>query len=443
MNLSFLCPETGEVLTESSTHWSTAGGRKYPVIDGIPWLIPRPSHMVSEWQVLTQQELSSLKSSAELARAELALTNLPLTTKRLEKLATAFADQAQIVEGLTRNYSATTLGQPVAQAMQKILPSNQKLLSYTANLFRDWSWGDEENQKTLALVQKLLPKGTKGTFLHIGCGSGRLMYDVHQSYAPDFSVGVDINPLFLGVADRMYKGSEVSLYEFPPTPIASDKACVLRTLKAPKQLAGKYRLVLANLESLPFADQSMDVVFTPWLLDIVPYSTAQIIRRVHRLLKKDGIWVQLGPLGFRRRHLSENLCADELVALANGNGFQVGSCELEFLPYIQSPIDSQQRMERMTAFAAKRLEIQFPNEKMQAFPPWLENPSLPVPKLTSIEASLFVHRLYAEVLTLVDGKNSIDSIASILNTNFHLSPEDAQGVSIKFFRSAWEAELWA
>lgn len=441
MNVQFQCPESSQKLNVSAARWTTDSGTIYPVIDGIPWVVKRPDHLLAEWQTLTQQTLNDLKASSTLAEHALTVAEADLTRKKIQKLATSYADQATIVENLLKPMSTSPLAAPVSQALQKILPSTQKLLSYSANIFRDWNWGAEENAKTLELVREVLPEA-KGTFIFLGCGAGRFLYDVHQHYKPTESVGIDINPLLLGIAQKMFKGGELTLYEFPMLPISSDKAAILRTLKAPAKLSGSVQLLLADMAALPLADAQADVIFTPWLIDILPFDTTEVMHTIHRLLKPGGTWVQLGPLGFKRRDPNANLCIDELVALANQNGFKVGAVQTKFLPYNQSPIDSHHRVELVSAFSARRDESVFPRQALSNLPGWLEDPTVPIPKLQSIEASLFVHRLYAEVLGLVDGKNTIESIALTLNTNFHLDAEQALGVTRRFFRSAWEAELW-
>lgn len=446
MNALFQCPETKGDLKAASGRWKTDSGVIYPVVGDIPWLVRRPEHLIAEWQTLTQQTLAEYRMLAAFASAELQNAQHELTRRRVQKLASAYADQVTLVEGILKPLIAEPLNDNVARALQKILPSTQKLMGYSANIFRDWSWGEQENKLTQELVREVLPASASfssaGTFLFLGCGSGRFLYDVHRAYRPARSIGLDINPILLAIAQKLVRGGELSLWEFPLVPISSDKAAVLRSIKAPAKLDGDVQFALADVAALPIADKSVDVVFTPWLIDILPYDTAQVIRSVHQMLKPGGTWIQLGPLGFRRRHMTENLCADELVSLANANGFTVDKFQIKFLPYNQSPADSHHRMELVTAFAATRGDSDFSREGLRGLPPWIEDPSQSIPKLKSIEASLFVHRLYAEVLGFVDGKNSIESIATLLNTGFQLDMEQALGVTRRFFRSAWEAEMW-
>jgi hypothetical protein len=442
MQHPFHCPETGTALTRDKEAYTASKGKRYPVIDEIPWIVPHTDQLLSEWQVLAQQTLAELVNQGTLAQEELSRCTLKSSAKRLQKIATAFPDQAKLLENLLAPLLVQPLSAPVSQALQRILPSNQRLFSYLSNVFRDWNWGQEENQATLAMIEKVFPVGNRGTFVFLGCGSGRLMYDVHKKYKPAHSIGIDLNPLLLKIARKMFVGSELSLYEVPALPRTTEKAAVLRSLKAEGKLKGSWDLVLGDMSALPLANGCADVVFTPWLIDILPFETPDVIRTLHALLKPHGTWVQLGPLGFRRRSKRANLTAEELAELTLTQGFEIKQIEGAFLPYIQSPAESGLRTEWITAFSAVRDSQAASRLPLEGLPSWLTHPNEAIPKLKSIETSLYVHRLYAEVLTMIDGKRSIEDVAGLLNQNFSLEASEALGVARRFFRSAWEAELW-
>ena len=84
-------------------------------------------------------------------------------------------------------------------------PLAPTLLGYAPNIHRDWAWGTDENQQTAALVLEQLPQAARDCLV-IGCGAGRLTYDLHAARDVGVTLGVDINPLLVLIAERLARG---------------------------------------------------------------------------------------------------------------------------------------------------------------------------------------------------------------------------------------------
>ena len=68
--------------------------------------------------------------------------------------------------------------------------------------------------------------------LVLGAGAGRLAYDLHQCTDADLTVGLDFNPLLLGIARRASRGEEIDLWEFPIAPKSARDHAVLQRFDA-------------------------------------------------------------------------------------------------------------------------------------------------------------------------------------------------------------------
>ncbi len=159
----------------------------------------------------------------------------PSTRNRLKLLAMACSDHARRLQALLA--SLETEAEPAAAAtyaaLAPVVASAQGLASYYPNVHRDWVWGDAENQAAVAAVRLALGSARPQRLLVLGSGAGRLPYDLHAILRPALTVAVDINPLLMAVARRMYAAERVDLYEFPVAPRDLASHALLRALTAP------------------------------------------------------------------------------------------------------------------------------------------------------------------------------------------------------------------
>jgi uncharacterized protein YbaR (Trm112 family)/SAM-dependent methyltransferase len=408
------CPRCAGVLEGDSTLGCSACGVRYPLVDGMPWLLPAPDLALAEWRGRLHGMTTHLKRQAAQYRAALRPeVTRPTTRNRLKLLAMACSDHARRLQALLAPLEKESESAAAATyaALAPVVATAQGLASYYPNVHRDWVWGEE----ALAAVRSALGSVRPQRLLVLGCGAGRLPYDLHAILRPPATVAVDINPLLMAVARRMYAAERVDLYEFPIAPRDLASHALLRTLSAPAPAEpGLHLVVDTDLESLAAV--------------------------VNSLLAPGGLWVCTGTLFFQQADPEQAYSTEEVQEIVAGAGFESPQLGTSRQPYLASPASRHQRVEEVVTFAVcKQRAAELP---LRPVPPWLADPRHPVPLLPEVADHALALRVRGYVASLVDGRRSLSDIAARLVEERLLPQAEATGIVRDYLlRLHDEAEL--
>jgi SAM-dependent methyltransferase/uncharacterized protein YbaR (Trm112 family) len=423
------CPRCAGTLEGEAALDCHACGVRYPLIDGLPWLLPEPALALAEWRGRLHALTAHLKRQAAHYRAALTpgITRAA-TRNRLKLLAMACSDHARRVQAVLAPLEADA-GQATPATYAALAPavaSTQGLASYYANVHRDWCWGEAENRASCQAIVDALGQASPQRVLVLGAGAGRLAYDLHAALRPAVTVAADINPLLLAIARRMYAGEKLELYEFPVAPRDLASHALLRTLAAPGAAADGLQLVFADATQPPFAPGSFDVVVTPWLVDVIDCDLGALAATVNGLLAPGGHWVCTGTLFFQQADPAQAYSSEEVGEVVIAAGFEPPALQAATLPYLCSPASRHARHEEVVTFAVRRLGAvaQVP----RATSAWLTDPRQPVPLLPELADHVLALRVRGYVASLVDGRRSLVEIAARLVEERLLPPEEATGI---------------
>jgi hypothetical protein len=111
------------------------------------------------------------------------------------------------------------------------------------------------------------------------------------------------------------------LWEFPIAPRSISDHAVLQTLVAPSPVREGFHLILADVLRPPLLPESVDLVVTPWVVDILPENFQAFAARVNRLLKPGGRWVNFGSLAFSQPAAAARYSLEETLAIVMDSGF--------------------------------------------------------------------------------------------------------------------------
>ncbi len=281
---------------------------------GIPWVYAEPMTMLNLWQFRSQETLNYLSKKTSHLEILIKASPSPLTRKRLEALCHAHKWNRSQFENLL-----TPLNFPVhakAAALFELLPTGQSLLSYMQTLFRDWGWPSHEREQSFKFIDRIWPKAHLHRGATLGSGTARLTLDLLQHHSMTEMICMDINPLLTLTTSALLSGKTLELYEFPINPLHMDHFTYQVQLQANGINPRACQLVLGDATSMPFPEESLDLLFTPWFLDIIPDSLPALLQRMNHVLQKDGYWIFYGPLGFEHRDESRNFSWEELIELA-------------------------------------------------------------------------------------------------------------------------------
>ncbi len=420
-------------------------GSTYPLVDGIPWLCAEPQATLGEWRTRMRALTAELDAQAARYRAALGPgVTLAATRNRLKLLSSACSDHARRLSSLLAplDVAAAAAVPETYRALGSPLPAGQGLTGYYANLHRDWCWGESENELAYAIVDRALGTANPGRLLVLGCGAGRLAYDLHVRRDPVTTIAADLNPLMMIVARRMFAGEHVELHEFPVAPRDLGCHALLRDLHAPAPARPGLWPVVADASQAPFAPGAFDTVVTPWLVDILDEDLATFAARLNTWLKPGGRWVNSGSLFFQHGDPARCYSLDELPAILGAAGFQEIDVQEDVVPYLSSPASRHGRMERLVSFSAIAHERVAPPAPHRNAPAWLERDDLPVPMLPQVESQALAMRVHSFVASLVDGRRTLRDIAGIL-VRERLMPADEALPAVRVFLQRLFAEAQA
>ena len=408
----------------------------FPVLDGVPCLFADPNHSLGEWRNRYRLLLHNLKREIESLSARLESAGLNATTiERLQHLKTAKDAHARELQSLLAplNLPQFEASYDTLLALQTRLPPDQGLTTYYNNAHRDWGWGDEENAVSAEIVSGQLENSRLGeAALVLGAGAGRLAYDLHQSSTDSTTISLDFNPLLVFLSQRIFSGDSVELTEFPIAPATIGDIAVQRTLVAPGKPRKGLQLVIADALRPPLRESIFDTVVTPWLVDILPEDFSMLCRRINRLLKPQGSWVFFGSLTFHHSDPALRYSLDECLEIVRETGFTGPDHEEREIPYMNSPASRHGRRERVVSWRAQKLVDSEKPEDHRALPDWLVRDDVPVPLSPSFQSQSMSTRVYAFIMSLIDGQRSVSDIAGVTVQQGLMSRDEA-GPTIRTF----------
>jgi len=402
----------------------------FPSVGGIPWMFAEPRYSLGEWRNRLHFLLRHLGQDVHRIDFELKHDSLHvLTRKRLEyqrRAAQEHRDSLQkILEPMDVHASQTRYESYLA--LRTRLPSDQGLNTYYPNVHRDWSWGDEENEAAFEQIRHVLNGNDDiGDTIVLGAGACRLAYDLHMQCQAGDTIAMDFNPLLLLVADKITRGESLDLYEFPIAPKTMDDNAVLRTLSAEVPVRDGFHLVFGDILRPPFAMGHYDTVVTPWVIDIITEDLPLLAARINGLLKPGGRWINFGSLTFAHPGFSRKYSPEETVAIVAETGFESPVVHEATIPYMCSPASRHGRRETVFTFSASKIENVSAPARHKALPDWIVTGKESVPLGQAFKTQATTAHIYGYVMSLIDGKRSIQDMAKIMEEQKLMTRREAE-----------------
>jgi uncharacterized protein YbaR (Trm112 family) len=402
----------------------------FPSVGGIPWMFAEPEYSLGEWRNRLHFVLKRLGQDVQQIDFELKKEDLhALTRKRLEQQKEAAQKHKESLKALFEPMDIQASETNIASylAMRTRLPVDQGLNTYYPNVHRDWSWGTEENEASLAQVREVLGDNDDiGDALILGAGACRLAYDLHMNCKASNTIAMDFNPLLLLVADRVTRGETLDLYEFPIAPKSMDDNAVLRGISAEAPVRDGFHLVFGDVLRPPFAAGRYDTVVTPWLIDIVTENLPVLAARINTLLKPGGRWINFGSLTFAYPAFARRYSPEEVLAFVQDSGFDSPIVQEASIPYMCSPASRHGRQETTFTFSAVKKDKVPAPERYKALPDWIVTGKETVPLLRAFKTQASTTHIYGYVMSLIDGKRSIADLAKMMEEQKLMTRQEAE-----------------
>lgn len=415
----FACPLCGRAPTPSPGGLTCGCGAAFPDIGGMRCLWPDGEAMRAEIAEASYAHLERVAASIARTEPQLARDLMPATRARVTATVEAMRHAADDLRA-----QLAALGISPASAPPR--PARFHPLSGQQALLRDWGWsGGEhpENRISLDLLRRALDGDEPlGRVLVIGAGGGRLGFDLHHAGGADLTVLLDLNPLVLSIAQRVVRGRDERLWDFPPAPRSGADAGVEVVLPGRRESSTLISFVVADGLALPFVRGAFDTVVTPWFIDQVPRDLRAFLAQVAFVLAPGGRWVNLGPLLYPAHvAAAERYPLEEIEALVAAEGWEMSPTLVERQEYLASPASAQARLEDVVAFTARRAG----SSPERPAPPWLVRSDEPIPRLPWLARSSPAHPAVRLVASLIDGRRTADDIATALVQRLGIPPSGA------------------
>jgi hypothetical protein len=156
----------------------------------------------------------------------------------------------------------------------------------------------------------------------------------------------------LTIAAQLTAGQGIELPEFPVAPLGDDQVVVVQRLRADRPRPG-LTFMFADALAPPFVPGSLDVVVTPWFIDVVGVDLSVTAAAINRVLRRGGVWLNVGPLLFKGE-IAQQYPIEEVLDLVVASGFQVSERGSDEVPYFRSPHSGSSRAETLFWYAATK-----------------------------------------------------------------------------------------
>lgn len=440
-----LCSHSLSADTNECLFCSTCSAN-YPFLNKAPWLFSHPQLSSGFWK--DNLNLLLQQTEQEVVRIQNSISHTELLNHQKQRLKKWSEAKKEFSRSLKRILSPLLLSSSATLeaniALRGSIPTNQKMGSYIDNIFRDWCWGDEngENKVSLEILTELAADVKEfENLLVLGSGACRLAYDFHREKKLQLTLATDVNPLFLLLAQEIIEGEVKSLFEFPVSPVDGKSFFVRRELKAPEPLKSGFHFAFADGMNPPFKESTFEALLTPWFIDIVPQDPQLLFKRFNFLLRENGLWFNFGSCYFNHPDYNRRYSPEDILEIAESSGFEILKTLKRKIPYLQNPASAYGRVEQTFSFVAKKFRPVEQPSRFVYLPDWLVDPNQVIPMNSVFSQFAAVHGFYSQVIGAIDGKTSLEMLASHLGPRYGLTPEDAIQSFGRFIQKVYETGL--
>jgi len=279
---------------------------------------------------------------------------------------------------------------------------------YDELFFRDWCWNKSENSIFIDYLKNKVSNNTA----FLGCGAGKVAYEVAK-HNPDLDIyATDLNPLnLLPILNSKSLKLYDTLYYSEDLKNVSQKY----DFKAPVPLENLNYFV-SDFYQLPFSN--VECIVTNWLLDILPTNLDALISHISHHLSKSGTFHYIGLANFRNKTIESSYGHEEIIETFK-LFFQDVSFELKRIDYLSGPGSASKR-EELVLFAScsNKTDIQTTALNDNQNDHLKFNQSLYHKKLE-------IETIY-KVLKHIDRDISFDELYQIVKKEYNFSDEEAR-----------------
>lgn len=340
---------------------SAERGSSYPVIGGVPVLVPDPQQYLCrtaiDLEAHNQRRAQHMKTvdaflSQETFRSPM-LRSLRAALEKNVALSVAQRDAVAArlgVDGLLRHVVAQ--GVKLADPRQTPAYYGPDLLGFVRADWSDEPQAAKQRSVVLGRVRENIAKLCNATesALVVGGGAGRYFHELAATF--DRMLGSDLNYTYVDIYHRLKNGPMELADIFYPM-IASDVVADSFVAALPEgKIPDNAAYFVGDALQLPVRDGSQDAVVSIYFSDCVPIM--RLLGEVRRVLKPNGVFISLGPMFYHSVDETAWFTPSETLEIARQIGFDCEHDEWGELAYWSSPHRSSETVHRVWNYVLRR-----------------------------------------------------------------------------------------
>ena len=236
-------------------------------------------------------------------------------------------------------------------------PLKGKELNY---LMRDWGGAtesEEEINNILEVLERLLEKHSKknNSIFFAGSGTGRFAYELASQFKEVYCT--DLSYRMIHFFKSMLEGKTIDFYQingFSNIYNTKDVTKKVSSYDRWKKEHSNISYFISDIQNIPIISDSMDVFASVYFLDVL--NIENYIREINRVLKKDGVYINIGPIGYSEGNFVHNLMPSEIKSVFEKNGFEIEHEEFITTTYMASDVEMSYSVHKNWVFIARKKE---------------------------------------------------------------------------------------
>lgn len=169
---------------------------------------------------------------------------------------------------------------------------DEMVIRQSALHLADELWNEYPLQSILDFITENIPQKNDLKIAEIGCGVGRMIGELAKSNSQNQHYGIDFSYQMLRRAREFWLEEKSIELDY------SDRGFDSITLEG--ITLNNLELGLAKAENLPFENDSLDVLFSSFLIDRLN-DPLKGFHEFHRVLKEGGVMIFMSPLNFQKK----------------------------------------------------------------------------------------------------------------------------------------------
>lgn len=424
----------------------------YPIVAGIPILLPEPSLYLAESALILKNHL--LEKERHLKDIESGIETNILRRNPLKLLKKGTKVNVEHLQEIME----TLINATPKKSLLELAITYKESRSYGFNLKdwryvrRDWCWlPTSENQldiihNTINDVIAQRPDSEHQQTLVLGAGTGRIAVEMARTYNKVFAIDRSFSMVYF-----YQKVMKEDFYFYEITPINSktgrDVTRIVKATASPptneqpnetlRQLAEKVDFCVGDAMNLALPNESVNSVISAYFTDVLALKL--YLDEVYRVLKPGGLFIHFGPFDYPFESITEKLGIDNVKSIFLKYGFTILEDKHVFCHHMQTSVHQSLFSYNNWFFVAQKPEVEVQPKQLITGASVVSiknkiqfNHTGYISDDGTVEErqSIFINGTEYHgadtmmlILDLVDGQKSINDILDALNEEFEIDDE--------------------